>query len=68
VRGVDAVVVATEWPELGTLDWAGLARVMAGDVVIDGRRIVDVAAATAAGLHVVSLGVEVMGAALQAVE
>jgi UDPglucose 6-dehydrogenase len=68
VRGADAVVVATEWPELGTLDWAGLALAMAGDVVIDGRRIVDVASATAAGLRVVSLGVEARGAALQPVE
>jgi hypothetical protein len=35
---------------------------MAGRVVIDGRQIVDVAAATAAGLRVVALGVEVSGA------
>ena len=53
-----AVVVATEWPEFATLDWAALAPTMAGDVVVDGRRIVDAAAATAAGLRVVALGVE----------
>ena len=68
VRDADAVVVATEWPELGRLDWASLAPAMAGNVIIDGRQIVDVASATAAGLHVVSLGVETRGAALQPVE
>ncbi len=61
--GADAVVVATEWPQFGTLDWAAIGPTMAGDVVIDGRRIVDAAAAAAAGLRVVALGVEVGGAA-----
>jgi UDPglucose 6-dehydrogenase len=64
----DAVVVATEWPEFGTLDWAAIAPTMAGDVVIDGRRVIDADAATAAGLRVVALGVEVAGATLQPVE
>jgi UDPglucose 6-dehydrogenase len=63
--GADGVVVATEWPEFRMLDWAAMAPTMAGDVVIDGRRIVDVEAAAAAGLRVVALGVEVTGAALQ---
>jgi UDPglucose 6-dehydrogenase len=66
--GADAVVVATEWPEFGALDWATVAPTMAGDVIIDGRRVVDTAAAAAAGLRVVALGVEVTGAALQPVE
>jgi hypothetical protein len=58
-------VVATEWPEFGQLDWASIAPTMAGRVVIDGRRMVDVAAAGMAGLRVVALGVEAKGAALQ---
>ena len=58
-------MVATEWPQFGTLDWAAIAPTMAGDVVIDGRRIVDAGAAAAAGLRVVALGVEVSGAALR---
>ncbi len=66
--GADAVVVATEWPEFTELDWAALAPTMAGDVVVDGRRVVDAAAARAAGLRVLALGVEVTGAALQPVE
>jgi UDPglucose 6-dehydrogenase len=66
--GADAVVVATEWPEFATLDWAAIAPTMAGAIIIDGRRIVDAEAATAAGLRVVALGVEVAGAALQPVD
>ncbi len=66
--GADAVVVATEWPEFGSLEWAVIAPTMAGDVVVDGRRIVDATAAAAAGLRVVALGVEVSGAALQPVQ
>ena len=61
----DAVVVATEWPEFGQLEWASIAPTMAGRVVIDGRRMVDVAAAAAAGLRVVALGVEATGASLR---
>mgnify|MGYP001819307701 CR=1 FL=1 len=64
----DAVVVATEWPEFADIDWAAVAPTMAGDVVIDGRRIVDAEAASAAGLRVVALGVELAGAVLQPVE
>jgi UDPglucose 6-dehydrogenase len=63
--GADAVVIATEWPQFALLDWATIAPTMTGDVIIDGRRIVDAAAASAAGLRVVALGVEVTGAALQ---
>jgi UDPglucose 6-dehydrogenase len=64
-RGADAVVVATEWPEFGELSWSEIAPAMTGRVIVDGRRVVDTAAASAAGLRVVALGVEVTGAALQ---
>ena len=67
-RGAHAVVVATEWPEFGTLDWASIAPAMAGDLVVDGRRIVDAAAASAAGLRVIALGVEATGAPLRAAD
>jgi UDPglucose 6-dehydrogenase len=66
--GADAVVVATEWPEFRTLDWRAIAAAMAGRLVIDGRRVVDVTAATSAGLRVVALGVEAAGAALLPVD
>ncbi len=67
-RAANAVVVATEWPEFGALDWAGIAPAMAGDLVVDGRRIVDGGAAAAAGLRVVALGVELEGAALRSAD
>ena len=61
--GADAVLVATEWPEFKLLDWAAIAATMRGTVIVDGRRIVDAEAASHAGLRVISLGVEVKGAA-----
>jgi UDPglucose 6-dehydrogenase len=57
ITGSDAVVVGTEWPEFRQLDWAALAPAMRGRVIADGRRVVDVDAATDAGLTVVTLGV-----------
>ena len=56
--GADAVVLATEWPEFKLLDWQRIATTMSGRVVIDGRHILDVELARAAGLRVLSLGVE----------
>ena len=64
-EGAEAVVVATEWSEFGELAWAEIAPTMRGDVIVDGRRVVDTDAAAAAGLRVVALGVEVTGAVLQ---
>lgn len=66
-RDADAVVVATEWPEFGSLDWPTLADVMAGQVIVDARSAVDVPAATAAGLRVLALGVEAQAPALEPV-
>ncbi|HYK95361.1 MAG TPA: nucleotide sugar dehydrogenase [Candidatus Dormibacteraeota bacterium] len=54
--GADGLVVATEWPEFGSLDWSRLAATMRGDLVYDVRRIVDAAAVRAAGLRYVALG------------
>lgn len=54
----DAIVVGTEWPEFGRLDWAAMAPTMRGRVIADARRIVDRTAANDAGLTVVTLGVE----------
>jgi UDPglucose 6-dehydrogenase len=52
----DAILVATEWPEYGTLDWGPIAAAMRGELVYDTRGIVDRKAAVAAGLRVVGLG------------
>ena len=55
----DAVIVATEWPEFRHLDWTSIGRSMRGRWVADARHVLDVDAATAAGLGVVVLGVAV---------
>ena len=39
--GADAAVVVTEWPEVSELDWAEAAGRMRGNVVIDGRNVLD---------------------------
>jgi UDPglucose 6-dehydrogenase len=55
VAGSDAVIVMTEWPEFQTLDWPSIAKQMRGHVVVDGRGVLDSAAALKAGLHVVGV-------------
>jgi UDPglucose 6-dehydrogenase len=57
LEGADAIVLVTEWPELVALDWAMVARAMAGNVVIDGRNALDAAAVRAAGLIYEGIGV-----------
>jgi len=54
--GADAVLVATEWAEFRSLDWAVLAGRMPGRIVYDTRDVVDIAAAEAAGFTVEALG------------
>jgi nucleotide sugar dehydrogenase len=53
---VDAVVIATEWDEFAKLDWSKLAEHMKGRLILDGRGIVDVAAAVDAGFDVHGFG------------
>ncbi len=52
----DAVVIVTDWPEFGALDLSRLAKEMKGRLVLDGRGVVDVGAAAAAGLTVIGYG------------
>ena len=56
VRGADAVVLVTEWPEFTELDWSAVAGEMRGDVVIDGRNALDQHALRAAGLSYEGVG------------
>ena len=56
VTDADAVLVATEWADYRTLDWAAMRGAMRGTLVYDTRSVVDVAAAEAAGLRVERLG------------
>jgi hypothetical protein len=54
-RGVDAVIVATEWPVFREIDWYETAQVMRGDVVVDARGILDPHRVAGAGLRIVGL-------------
>jgi UDPglucose 6-dehydrogenase len=56
IRGAEAIVVVTEWAEYGAIDWVAAAATMRGMLVYDTRAIVDVEAATRAGLRVERLG------------
>jgi UDPglucose 6-dehydrogenase len=55
-RGAHALVVLTEWPEYGDLDLASLAAVMEVPCLVDGRNVLDPAAARAAGFEYVGMG------------
>ena len=52
----DAVVVATEWPEFAALDLCALRQVTRGDLLVDGRGVIDPARAGAAGFRYRGVG------------
>ena len=56
VRDVDALAIMTPWPEFRELAPADLARLMRGRLVLDPYRVLDAAAAHAAGLDYRTLG------------
>ncbi|MCZ7587394.1 MAG: hypothetical protein M5U27_00730 [Gaiella sp.] len=56
VRGADAVVLVTEWPELADVDWAALAATMRRCVFVDGRNMLDPEAMRAAGFTYDAIG------------
>jgi UDPglucose 6-dehydrogenase len=56
LRGSDALVLATEWNEYKTIDFARVKKLMRGNAVIDGRNLFDPAAVAAAGLSYTGIG------------
>jgi UDPglucose 6-dehydrogenase len=56
VDGADAVVLVTEWPEFGELDFGEIASAMRGTLVVDGRNFLDPEAVSAAGLTYEGVG------------
>ncbi len=56
LEGVDAAVIVTEWPEFTELDWAAMADVMSGTLVVDGRNCLDPGRVAAAGLVYEGMG------------
>jgi UDPglucose 6-dehydrogenase len=56
LRGADAVVLVTEWPEFGRLDWGAAAAAMARPLLIDGRNFISASAARTAGFEYDGIG------------
>jgi UDPglucose 6-dehydrogenase len=56
LRGADAAVLVTEWPEFAEIDWNEAASVMAGKILIDGRNFLDPARVKAAGFAYEGVG------------
>jgi UDPglucose 6-dehydrogenase len=56
VDGADAVVLVTEWPEFGELDFGEVAARMRGNLVVDGRNYLDPAGVRGAGLLYEGIG------------
>jgi UDPglucose 6-dehydrogenase len=54
--GADAVLLCTPWPEYVALDLAKVRSVMAGDLLMDGRNIIDPQIARDAGLRYEGIG------------
>jgi UDPglucose 6-dehydrogenase len=62
LTGADVVVISTEWPEFRDLDWSEARSRMAGDVVIDGRRLLDPTAMRDLGFRYERVGSPTSGA------
>jgi UDPglucose 6-dehydrogenase len=56
VKGADAAVLVTEWPEFAELEWPEVAQAMRGDLVVDGRNTLDAEAVRGAGLKYDGVG------------
>jgi UDPglucose 6-dehydrogenase len=56
VRGADAAVIVTEWPELATLARPEIRELMARPLIVDGRNLLDPAQARAAGFAYEGIG------------
>ncbi len=63
LEGAEAAVIATEWPEFKTLDWAKARGVMAAPLVIDGRRLLDPSAMRSLGFEYERVGSPQVGPA-----
>jgi UDPglucose 6-dehydrogenase len=54
--GADAVLLCTPWPEYTTIDFHRAAHLMRGDLILDGRNVLDRALVEAAGLRYEGIG------------
>ena len=56
IQGADAIVIATDWPEYLTLDWAALRDAAGRALIVDGRRLLDPVAMGALGYRYEAVG------------
>ena len=56
LQGADALVIVTEWKEFRSIDLDAMRTLMHGDVIVDGRNILEPAAARAAGFRYSGIG------------
>jgi UDPglucose 6-dehydrogenase len=56
LQGTDACIIVTEWPEFAQLDWGEVGERMAGNLVVDGRNLLDPQVIRAAGLIYEGIG------------
>lgn len=56
LKGADAAVLVTEWPEFAELDWRAAAAAMNHPLVVDGRNFLDADAIQGAGLDYEGVG------------
>ena len=56
ITDADAVVLVTEWPEFGELDFAEVREAMSGSLIVDGRNYLDPAKVREAGLVYEGIG------------
>lgn len=55
-RGADAIALVTEWKQFRVSDWVQIKAMMRGDVVIDGRNVLDAEELTEAKLRYLRIG------------
>ena len=67
ITGADAIVIATEWPDYVSLDWAALRATVARPLLIDGRRLLDPDSMAALGYHYEAVGTRGLESAVEAV-
>ena len=56
LKGADAAVLVTEWPEFAKLDWGEVAKRMSTPLLVDGRNFLDPEAVRAAGITYEAIG------------
>ena len=56
LRGADALVIVTEWKEFRSIDLEAMRPLMRRPLIVDGRNILDPAAARAAGFDYAGIG------------